>query len=85
MLLRVYFTCNQAARAPKFKYHFMTKSVWKKKKDYKIKWKQWLVTFISAYIHSLFVSKTRIYLGFTSLVRVFTQTTREYNPVRSTF
>ena len=48
----------------------------KKKKDYKIKWKQWLVTFMSSYIHSLFVSKPRIYLGRTSLVQVFMYTWR---------
>ena len=37
--------------------------------------------FVRGYIHS-FVSKA---LTRTSLVRVFTQTTREYNPVRRTF
>ena len=39
--------------------------------------------FVRGYIHELFVSKAS--LARTSLVRVFTQTTREYNPVRRAF
>ena len=40
--------------------------------------------FVQGYIHSLFVSQ-KPSLARTSLVQVFTQTTREYNPVRRTF
>ena len=39
--------------------------------------------FVRGYIPSLFVSKPP--LARTSLFRVFTETTREYNPVRRTF
>ena len=40
--------------------------------------------FVRGYIHSLFLCQ-KPSLARTSLVRVFTQTTREYNPVQSTF